>query len=229
MKRAESPSSPLRTFENVPSPVSSLSSLELEDKFTSKRRSSVNSIGANGNTATPIQKQPLLKSKTGKEPINYPRRESLKIKQTVVMAIDKGTSQSSPTINPNHRSTPSYIDLYNNGVNKDYHMELVAKDCSQSNKKKGALSKIIEKVEKEKPMKPSKEGIFSGSSSFTRRASLKDNTKLEEMKEKKKEKEAEEMAKKYSKELEKKQQKEKEALRKKSKKEAKREKKGKEN
>jgi len=213
----ENTGSPLRTYENIPSPVQSISSL----KSNSNEDCSSNS-NSNLTVSTPIQKQPLFmpKAKQGKEHIKYPRRESLK-QHLIVMTLDKGQSKSS--INQGPLSAPPYMDIYNNELKEDYKMQSVVKE---NNMKKSSLSKIKEKIH-EKPTKPNKENVFENKP-FPRRASLKDNIIFDGGKYRK-EKEVNELNKKLSKEMEKKQLKEKEALKKKSKKEAKREKKEKKN
>jgi len=218
----ENDGSPLKTYENIPSPVPSNSSLENECYKSNRSISNeIGNINSNSNLLVPnkIQKQLLLKPKaiSGNEHKNYPRRESLKQQHPVIKTLDK--NQSSPIIIQGPLSAPPYLDVYNNGLKDDYKMESIIKDIG---KKKNPLSKIKEKVH-EKPQKPNKENVFE-IKPFPRRSSLKDNSILEEIN-KKKEKETEELSKKLSKELEKKQLKEKEAQKKKSKKEAKREKK----
>ncbi|ORX44973.1 hypothetical protein BCR36DRAFT_406137 [Piromyces finnis] len=259
-----------RTNENIPSPVSSLSSFDLDNKplqrknYDNNKNNSINvndnnnnndnnknnndnnknnndndnnnnknnnnnnnnyiKNNNNNNNNVPIQKQPLLKpkSKQVKDYKNYPRRESLKKQQIIVMEIDKGSS--SPTVNQFNVNNPQYRDIYNIETNEEYKMESIIKESGHS-KKKNPLFKIIEKSnqEKEKPIKPNIEELFSEIQ--PRKSSLKDSMKLDEVKNKKKEKENEEKLRKYSKELEKKQQKIKEAQKKKIKKEIKREKK----
>lgn len=208
---SENAGSPLRSYENIPSPVPSISSLE-NDSGNSNNNSNLS-------IPTPIHKQPLFKSKTkiGKNYTNYPRRESLKQQHPVIITLDKNLS--SPSINQGPLSAPPYMDLYSNELKDDYKMESVTKEI---NKKKNPISKIKERVH-ENPPKPNRENVFEHKP-FPRRASLKDNIILKEMN-RKKEKETEELSKKLSKELEKKQIKEKEAQKKKNKKEAKREKK----
>jgi len=212
----ENSGSPLKTYENIPSPVQSISSLRSNSNEDCSNNSNSNLV-----LSTPIQKQPLFmpKAKQGKEHIKYPRRESLK-QHLIVMTLDKGQSKSS--INQGPLSAPPYMDMYNNELKDDYKMQSVVKD---SNMKKSSFTKIKEKIH-EKPTRPNKENVFENQLS-PRRTSLKDNIIFDGGKYRK-EKEVNELNKKLSKEMEKKQLKEKEALKKKSKKEAKREKKGKE-